>query len=105
MAQIIIYGNPDLGNVAVCHPNLDCGLTIEEIAAKDVPDGTEYWIIDDSELPAACDDECFNAWRVNNGKVTVDQAEADAIKAKNAEPSKDEIIASLMARVEALENK
>lgn len=102
MTQVIIFQTEN-GNCAVCHPNLDCGLTIEEIAEKDCP--KPYWIIDDSELPAACDDECFDAWRVNNGKVTVDQAEADAIKAKNAEPSKDEIIASLMARVEALENK
>ena len=97
----------DNGNCAVMTPNLDCGLTIEEIAKKDVPDGKQYWIIDESELPAPCDDECFNAWEIKAGKVVVNQEKADAIRTANAMPSHEEmqtmVIEALTKRIEALE--
>jgi len=55
----IIYQTND-GGVAVIVPAPDCGLTIEQIAAKDVPPGTAYQIVDVSEIPA---DRTFrNAW-------------------------------------------
>jgi hypothetical protein len=50
MTQIIIYPLPD-DKVAVIVPILDCGLTLEEIALKDVPTGLPYKIIDRSDLP------------------------------------------------------
>ena len=49
MNNRIIYQNFD-GGVAVIIP-ADCGLTIEQIAAKDVPSGTPYLIIDASLIP------------------------------------------------------
>ena len=59
MNQRIIYQTND-GGVAVIVPAPDCGLTIEQIAAKDVPAGKPYKIIDASEIPA---DRTFrNAW-------------------------------------------
>ena len=59
MNQRIIYPTPD-GGVAVIVPAPECGLSIEEIAAKDVPAGVEYKIIDVSEVPT---DRTFrNAW-------------------------------------------
>lgn len=59
MNQRIIYPTPD-GGVAVIVPAPDCGLTIREIAAKDVPAGVEYKIVDVSEVPS---DRTFrNAW-------------------------------------------
>ena len=55
----IIYPT-DEGGVAIIVPAPECGLTIEEIAAKDVPEGKEYKIIDVSEVPT---DRTFrNAW-------------------------------------------
>jgi len=55
----IIYPTDD-GGVAVIIPAPDCGLTVEEIAAKDVPQGKPYKIIDASDVPA---DRTFrNAW-------------------------------------------
>jgi hypothetical protein len=45
----IIYTN-DEGGVAIIVP-ADCGLTIEEIAAKDVPAGKPYQIVDVSDIP------------------------------------------------------
>jgi len=50
MNQRIIYPTDD-GGVAVIAP-ADCGLTIEEIAAKDVPAGTPYEIVDVADIPS-----------------------------------------------------
>jgi len=57
MNQRIIYPTDD--GVAVIVP-ADCGLTIEEIAAKDVPAGVSYKIVDVADIP---EDRTFrNAW-------------------------------------------
>lgn len=59
MNQRIVYPTDD-GGVAVIIPAAECGLTIEEIAAKDVPEGKPYKIVDVSDIPA---DRTFrNAW-------------------------------------------
>ena len=50
MDQRIIYQNDD-GGVAIITP-CDCGLTIEEIAAKDVPTGRPYKIVDVADIPS-----------------------------------------------------
>lgn len=50
MNQLIIYPT-DEGGVAVLFPAFECGLTIEEIAAKDVPQGKSYKIIDAADIP------------------------------------------------------
>lgn len=50
MNQRIIYPTQD-GGIAVIVP-CDCGLTIEEIAAKDVPTGKPYLIVPASDIPA-----------------------------------------------------
>jgi len=58
MNKRIIYSTDD-GGVAVVIP-ANCGLTIEQIAAKDVPAGKPYKIVDGSEIPS---DRTFrNAW-------------------------------------------
>lgn len=55
----IIYPTPD-GGVAIIVPAPNCGLTIEEIAAKDVPRGVQYQIVDVADIPT---DRTFrNAW-------------------------------------------
>ena len=51
MNQRIIYQTDD-GGVAVIVPAAECGLTIEQIAAKDVPAGKEFKIVDVSEIPS-----------------------------------------------------
>jgi hypothetical protein len=59
MNKRIIYPNND-GGVVVLIPAPECGLTIEEIAAKDVPAGKPYKIVDVSDIPS---DRTFrNAW-------------------------------------------
>lgn len=55
----IIYPN-DEGGVAIIVPAPDCGLTIEQIAAKDVPAGKSYKIVDVADIPT---ERLFrNAW-------------------------------------------
>jgi predicted dinucleotide-utilizing enzyme len=70
----ITYQTPE-GGVAVIIPTADCGLTIEQIAAKDVPAGIHYKIVDVSAIPS---DRTFrNAWEhcpVNGAKVNVAKA-------------------------------
>ena len=51
MNQRIIYPT-DEGGVAVIVPAPECGLTIEQIAAKDVPAGKPYKIVDVSDIPS-----------------------------------------------------
>ena len=59
MNKRIIYPTEN-GGVAVIIPAADCGLTIEEIAAKDVPAGKPYKIVDVADIP---EDRTFrNAW-------------------------------------------
>lgn len=59
MEQVILYTTEE-GYLAEVIPNLDCGLTIEEIAAKDVPEGITYHIVNTSDLPT---DRTFrDAW-------------------------------------------
>lgn len=55
----IIYPTPE-GGVAVIVPAPECGLTIEEIARKDVPAGVDFRIVDAADIP---EDRTFrNAW-------------------------------------------
>lgn len=55
----IIYPNDD-GGVSVIIPSDNCGLSVEEIARKDVPAGKAYQIVDVTDVPS---DRSFrNAW-------------------------------------------
>jgi len=53
----IIYPTPE-GGVAIIIPAPDCGLTIEEIAAKDVPAGVPFRIVEADTIPS---DRTFRA--------------------------------------------
>ena len=46
----IVYMQDD-GTVAIVIPTDNCGLTVEEIQAKDVPDGKTSYIIDATDVP------------------------------------------------------
>jgi hypothetical protein len=62
----IIYQN-DNGGVAVIIP-CDCGLTIKQIAAKDVPTGKPYKIVNASDIPS--DRTQREAWTVDAADLT-----------------------------------
>jgi hypothetical protein len=58
MNKRILYPT-DAGGVAIIIP-AECGLTIDEIAAKDVPEGKPFKIVDVSDIPT---DRTFrDAW-------------------------------------------
>ena len=59
MTQRIIYPT-DNGGVAIIIPAGDSGLTVEQIAAKDVPAGKPFKIVDVNDIPT---DRTFrDAW-------------------------------------------
>ena len=90
----IIYQN-ESGGVAVIIPTGE--LSIEEVAAKDVPEGVAYEIVEDDAIPS---DRTFrNAWVANGAAVDVDLDQAKSIghdkrRAARAEEFKphDEVI-------------
>lgn len=68
MTQVIIYKDTN-GGVSVVHPAPEAILLygIDAIAAKDVPSGAPYKIIDASELP---DRSLRNQWDVDEADLT-----------------------------------
>lgn len=76
----IIYTRPD-GGTSIIVPSTDSGLSIEELAAKDVPAGLSYEIVDTVDIP---NDRTFrDAWFHDTTpapqKIGVDLAKAQAI--------------------------
>jgi|TARA_R110001592_G_scaffold88711_1_gene261163 hypothetical protein len=66
MNKRIIYKNTD-GSIGIIIP-ADCGLTIEQIAQKDVPTGKTYKIVDVSDISS---DRTFrNAWTIDEAELT-----------------------------------
>ena len=66
MNKRIIFKNTD-GSIAIIIP-ADCGLTIEQIAQKDVPTGLNYKIVDVSDISS---DRTFrNAWTIDDVELT-----------------------------------
>jgi hypothetical protein len=58
--KIILYPNTETGGVIVLFPVLACGLTVEQIAEKDVPQGLPYTIVDIDTIPT--DSTFRDAW-------------------------------------------
>ena len=67
MEKRIIYKRDD-GGVSVIVPWLGSGLTLEQIAAKDVPTGKPYGIIDAADVPT--DRSERDAWTVDEADLT-----------------------------------
>tara|TARA_R100000544_G_C2200047_1_gene46219 strand:+ start:491 stop:706 length:216 start_codon:yes stop_codon:yes gene_type:complete len=66
MNKRIIYKNTD-GSIGIIIP-ADCGLTVEQIASKDVPTGLNYKIVNVSDISS---DRTFrNAWTIDDAELT-----------------------------------
>ena len=66
MDKRILYKQEN-GVVAVVIP-ADCGLTVDQIAKKDVPTGFKYKIVDVSDVPS---DRTFReAWTIDDSELT-----------------------------------
>ena len=79
----IIFKNLD-GSVGVVIPSLKSGLTVEETAIKDVPNGLSYRIADIADVPS--DRHFRKAWADTSELSTID---IDIVKAR--EVQKDHI--------------
>lgn len=66
LSKRIVFQNDD-GGVSIIIP-ADCGLTIEEIAAKDVPTGKPFSIVDMADIPT--DRSQREAWTVDEADLT-----------------------------------
>jgi hypothetical protein len=66
MNKRIIY-QTEVGGVAIIIP-ADCGLTIDEIAAKDVPTGLPYKIVLATDVPT--DRSQRDLWEVDGSDLT-----------------------------------
>ena len=101
----IIYTNND-GGISVIIPTGE--VSIEEIAAKDVPEGVAFEIVEDSAIPA---DRFFRgAWVANGAAVEIDLPKAQEIghtirRAKRGEEFApyDEVIAKQIPGNDAAE--
>lgn len=90
MNQRIIYLTND-GGVAIVVPALECGLTIEEIAARTVPPNTEYKIVDVSEIPT--DREFRTAWQQFDDKIEINFDKAKEITKKRLREERKSLLA------------
>ena len=66
MDKRIIYKNDD-GTIGIIIP-ANCGLTVEQIAQKDVPTGKSYKIVNVSEIPS--DRNFRDAWTIDDAELT-----------------------------------
>jgi hypothetical protein len=62
MSKLIIYKS-EAGGAILVIPAPNCGLSIEEIARKDVPPGCPYHIVDRSQIPI--DMTFYAAWEAD----------------------------------------
>lgn len=62
MSQLIIFQS-EAGNAILVIPALNCGISIEEIARKDVPAGLPYHIVDAAQIPT--DRTFYEAWEAD----------------------------------------
>ena len=66
MDKRIIYKNTD-GSISIIIP-ANCGLTVEQIAKKDVPTGLKYKIVNVSEISS--DRTYRDAWTIDDAELT-----------------------------------
>lgn len=90
MTKRIIYTNSD-GGFSVIIPAPDADLSIEQIAAKDVPPNTEYKIVDVSEIPT--DREFRTAWQQLDDKIEINFDKAKEITKKRLREERKSLLA------------
>lgn len=62
MDEVVAFELGD-GGVGLLYPAPDCGLTLAEIIAKDVPQGARYKVINKNDVPT--DRTYRDAWRMD----------------------------------------
>jgi len=108
MQDVIVY-TTDTGGVAVVIPAAASGLSLAQIAVKDVPAGRVYAVVPATDIPS---DRTFrDAWVLRNSRVEHDMGKAKTIahdrrRAKRAEAFGPlDIEATIPAKAAAVEAK
>jgi hypothetical protein len=92
MNNIIIYKTEENG-VAILYPSPSWEGTLEELAAKDVPAQSEWFIIDSKNLPK---DGLFRAaWKLKDKQITVDINSAKDIWLDKFRAARKPVLATL----------
>jgi hypothetical protein len=92
MPKRILYTADD-GSLAIIIPSPDSGLSIAEIAAKDVPAGKTFSIVNGADVPG---DRAFrNAWKLAAGAIEVDLPRARAVTRARLREERKAILAAL----------
>jgi hypothetical protein len=91
MSKRIMYTNTE-GGISVIIPSPDSDLTIEQIAAKDVPPNTDYKIVDVSEIPT--DREFRSAWENNDEKIEINFDKAKKITKQRLREERKPLLAA-----------
>lgn len=63
MSKVIVYKDPKSAQVCLMKPNLECDLSLSDIAKKDTPFQTPYLIVNESDLPT--DLTYIEAWEID----------------------------------------
>jgi len=74
MSSVIVYTN-EFGGVSVCMPTGE--MSIADVQANHIPDGTLSFIVPESTLPT--NQDFFDAWEQTYGAVTVNLSKAKEI--------------------------
>ena len=78
--SVILY-TEDNGNLVVVVPADNCDLTVEQIQAKDIPNGKTSYIVSGSKVPT---DRSFRwAWKLNGSAIETDMTKAKEIHKEN----------------------
>ncbi|MNF56515.1 hypothetical protein D3C84_380040 [compost metagenome] len=71
----IVY-QPEGGPVAILIP-CECGLTLEQIGCKDVPQGLPFWIIAATDVPKDRTDR--DAWELDSSTMGIPAGEGTRV--------------------------
>jgi len=76
MSFVVVYNSPIDGHMSELYPNLDSGLTLKEIIAKDVPT-QDYTVFHANEMPKIT--SYAASWKYDCGKIYCDVSKAHNI--------------------------
>ena len=90
--SVILY-TADNGNLVLVYPADNCGLTVEQIQARDIPSGKRSYIVDKSVIPA---DKSFRwSWKLNGNTIETDMTKAKEIHKENIRKARISKLAEL----------
>lgn len=101
MSKVVIYPlnalseEPGMGKIAVLFPAPQSRLTVEQIALKDVSQGTPYLIIDASDLPS--DPTYRDAWDADFSQPSGIGLGADEFWKQNPHLLQDDVVPAMPA--------